>query len=249
MHQLGIPKEDIIQVPKDSPASKRYIWIENEVVNGVSVGPGLFDLPTSFRSYLDHPHATELLAPSLGKILSVTDQPHLWDMGSYQAAGRFLQGRKARIVDESLDAFLQKRFPPFVAHYLGTALAHGACAADSRFLSAATAFPELYRLDTFGEGSLAMGAIMRRLVPWAWRRANPAEAARRALQAGDWFDFLKDADAFTFRQGIATLVDALVAHLLECDNVRLRPGVEVEHIGFSPRWNVRVLPSRLPPVR
>jgi protoporphyrinogen/coproporphyrinogen III oxidase len=142
--------------------------------------------------------------------------------------------------DESVDSFFSRRFGDAFARTLGSALVHGIYAADSRQLSVRAAFPALRESEARGNGSVVWGE----LGPPAWF----GEAARRKRQQlkaleedenwdlGDpladpeWEARVRAAALFSFRDGMETLVRALVEALKGFPYVTLRNGMVVRKV-------------------
>ncbi len=137
--------------------------------------------------------------------------------------------------DESVDSFLARRFGDAFARTLGSALVHGIHAADSRALSVRAAFPALCALESRGKGSVVWGA----LGPPAWfgngndnDNTSESQVQEEGWEGdGEWEARLRaEAALFSFREGVETLVRALVGALRGLPNVALRSGVAVRGI-------------------
>ena len=133
--------------------------------------------------------------------------------------------------DESVDSFLARRFGDALARTLGSALVHGIHAADSRALSVRAAFPALCALEARGKGSVVWGA----LGPPAWFGNNNDDSTSESQSQGDgeceWEARLRaEAALFSFREGVETLVRALVGALRGLPNVALWSGAAVRGI-------------------
>ncbi|KAI9510301.1 hypothetical protein F5148DRAFT_605035 [Russula earlei] len=145
--------------------------------------------------------------------------------------------------DESVDTFLSRRFGEAFARTLGSALVHGIYAADSRLLSVRAAFPALRASEARGNGSVVWGELGP--PAWfGWRAAEArAELSTREEGGGEDDDddddegedatsvdrewearFRANAALFSFREGMETLVHALVRALRGFPNVTLRSG-------------------------
>ena len=138
--------------------------------------------------------------------------------------------------DESVDSFLSRRFGDAFARTLGSALVHGIYAADSRVLSVRAAFPVLRESEARGKGSVVWGE----LGPPAWFGGKAQSQARakeeEEEEEEDGIDrewearFRTLAALFSFREGMETLVRALVEALRGFPNVTLRCGAVVRGI-------------------
>jgi protoporphyrinogen oxidase len=136
-----------------------------------------------------------------------------------------------------VDSFLSRRFGDAFARTLGSALVHGIYAADSRVLSVRAAFPVLRESEARGKGSVLWGE----LGPPAWfgvggRRKAQVKAEAEEEEEGEGVDreweahFRTSAALFSFREGMETLVRALVEALRGFPNVTLRCGAVVRGI-------------------
>ena len=139
--------------------------------------------------------------------------------------------------DESVDSFLSRRFGDAFARTLGSALVHGIYAADSRVLSVRAAFPVLRESEARGKGSVVWGE----LGPPAWFGVGGRRKAQVKAEEGEdeeeegvdreWeAHFRTSAALFSFKDGVETLVRALVQALRGFPNVTLRCGAVVRGI-------------------
>jgi protoporphyrinogen/coproporphyrinogen III oxidase len=144
--------------------------------------------------------------------------------------------------DESVDSFFSRRFGHEFARTLGSALVHGIYAADSRQLSVRAAFPTLRESEARGNGSVVWGEIG----PAAWFGEAARQKRFKALkededeeweitgggpgEEGEWERNVRAAALFSFREGIETLVRALVDALNGFSNVTLRSGSVVRRV-------------------
>ena len=137
--------------------------------------------------------------------------------------------------DESVDSFLSRRFGDAFARTLGSALVHGIYAADSRVLSVRAAFPVLRESEARGKGSVVWGE----LGPSAWwvgKAQAQAQGEEEEEEEEDGIDreweaqFRTLAALFSFKEGMETLVRALVKALRGFPNVTLRCGAVVRGI-------------------
>jgi oxygen-dependent protoporphyrinogen oxidase len=149
--------------------------------------------------------------------------------------------------DESVDSFFSRRFGDAFARTLGSAFVHGIYAADSRVLSVRAAFPVLRESETRGKGSVVWGELGPPAWFASWGQGAAAAAARpegdgevesdevlgEAVVDPDpeWEKrFRASAALFSFKEGMETLVRALVKALRGFPNVTLRSGAAVRGI-------------------
>ena len=136
--------------------------------------------------------------------------------------------------DESVDSFFSRRFGDAFARTLGSAFVHGVYATDSRLLSVRAAFPVLRESETRGRGSVVWGE----LGPPAWfagwgqqgAGARPEGVEVQGVDPGWEKRFRASAALFSFKEGMETLVRALVQALRGFPNVTLRSGAAVRGV-------------------
>jgi protoporphyrinogen oxidase len=132
--------------------------------------------------------------------------------------------------DESVDSFFSRRFGESFARTLGSALIHGIYAADSRQLSLLATFPQLRTSEARGNGSVIWGE----LGPPAWWKANAEEEEEKWEGDPEWETrFRRTAALFSFKEGMETLVRALVEALRRFPNVVLWNDTAVRRIGID----------------
>lgn len=134
--------------------------------------------------------------------------------------------RPPSIMDESVDSFFTRRFGADFARVLGSALVHGIYAADSRQLSVRAAFPSMWEAEERGAGSVIMGELGPRAWISASRRSREAKARAEAeaWELGKDAAFekqLKGAALISFKDGMESLIDGLLASLRRLPNVSL----------------------------
>ena len=135
--------------------------------------------------------------------------------------------------DESVDSFFSRRFGDAFARTLGSALIHGIYATDSRQLSLLATFPQLRRSETRGNGSVVWGELGP---PAWWPNAKSHEDVVEEKWEGDpeWETmFMRTAALFSFKEGMETLVRALVEALRRFPNVALWNDTTVRRIGID----------------
>lgn len=135
--------------------------------------------------------------------------------------------------DESVDSFFSRRFGDAFARTLGSALIHGIYATDSKRLSLLATFPQLRTSEMRGNGSVVWGE----LGPSAWwLNAYNAKSNEEEKWEGDpeWETrFGRTAALFSFKEGMETLVRALVEALRRFPNVVLWNDTAVRRIGID----------------
>ncbi|KAH7886889.1 hypothetical protein F5I97DRAFT_1071230 [Phlebopus sp. FC_14] len=210
IHLLDL-SPSLITVPKTSLTAKnRFLHIPGSA--GIHRVPSSFsDLITSFGTSNAH----------LGRVLlsSVINEPlKRWN-------------RPPGAEDESVDEFLSRRFGENFSRIFGSALAHGIYAADARTLSLRSAFPSLWEAEERGRGSIVLGLL------------RPPDSSQlkdddATYELGGIQDTMRDVSVYSFTDGLATLVRALVRSLRENPNVCMYGGVDVMGLRINP-WNKR----------
>ncbi|KAI0066873.1 Protoporphyrinogen oxidase [Artomyces pyxidatus] len=179
--------------------------------------PGLSPLPSSLLSVFTTPLGRLVLSSVKSEMFTPYNRP-------------------ADITDESVDAFFSRRFGAVFARTLGSALVHGIYGADSRKLSIRAAFPSMWVSEEIGKGSIVWGEIG----PPAWFGAGQRKAEAKikedeeAWELGtnaDWSRQVARAAIISFKDGLETIVTALVSALEGFDNVTLRKETEVLSLG------------------
>lgn len=132
--------------------------------------------------------------------------------------------RPSDITDESVDSFLIRRFGEPFARTFGSAMVHGIYAADSRFLSVRAAFPIVWDAEENGGGSVIRGLLSK----------NEKSDAAVDYVLGNMVTAMDDVSVFSFREGIRTLIDALVLELKRNPKVQLQSGVGVTSLRLNP---------------
>ncbi|KZT25657.1 Protoporphyrinogen oxidase [Neolentinus lepideus HHB14362 ss-1] len=158
---------------------------------------GLAQLPSSFTSLLTSP-LSWLIVPAIAR------EP-------FKASNR-----PNGATDESFDSFLSRRFGPEFARCLGSALVHGVYAADSRQLSTRAAFPSIWIAEERGNGSIIQGFLR-----------NTGTSEEPTYDLGTIEATMKGVSVYSFKNGMYSLVDALLKALNSRPNVRLLPNTAI----------------------
>lgn len=153
---------------------------------------GLQSIPSSLVSILTSPLRSVLLPAVLREPLRRANRPKGCD-------------------DESVDAFLTRRFGGSFARTFGSALVHGIYAADSQQLSVRAAFPTMWEAEERGRGSVVRGLLF----------SSIKSDEGRAYELGDTLDMMRGVSVYSFRNGMDTLTRSLEQF------IRSRPGVRV----------------------
>ena len=140
--------------------------------------------------------------------------------------------------DESVDAFLTRRFGPKVARIFGSALVHGIYAADSRRLSVRAAFPSLWEAEDRGKGSVITGIVR-----------TPKPANNDDLDIGNLSAVMSNASVFSFQNGLSTISTSL-SQTLSSSNVSLSLNnkvieLQAQEVGIkvNPYTNLKNIPN------
>lgn len=195
----------LVLTPKSSPAAKnRFLYMSPPDGNGLKALPSspidLFISPFFFTlvsSVLTErywpPNRTQPVPVSEEQKVSLLSQMKVYD-------------------DESVDAFLTRRFGAKVARLFGSSLVHGIYAADSRRLSLRAAFPSLWEAEDLGRGSVISGIL----------RKKGSTAHPEAFDTGKIQDVVADASVFSFQHGMSELSSALMKSLSSASSVDVR---------------------------
>ncbi|PWN47109.1 Protoporphyrinogen oxidase [Violaceomyces palustris] len=221
----------LLTVPKTaSSAQNRFIYYPSSLAKLPSTLPSLlvalFKLPF-IRS----------LVPSLLKEPWVPSR-FARPASESKAEQERLRARE-RLDDESVDAFVARRFGPSLAANLVSAVIHGIYAGDSRRLSVRSVLPSLW------EAERTHGSVLRSVIPPTrnkrYRQATAAEAAekqkkeQRAMEATRRLDAelvkrMQGTSVYSFPGGLQEIVDALQVELSKSPNVEIRTGAAASSI-------------------
>jgi oxygen-dependent protoporphyrinogen oxidase len=117
--------------------------------------------------------------------------------------------RPKDIKDESLDAFMTRRFGEPFARTFGSALVHGIYATDSRNLSVRAAFPSLWAAEERGWGSVIRGFL----------RPSAPSLSLQDYELGETPQLMRGVSVYSFRDGMQAITNALERHLSDRSNV------------------------------
>ncbi len=231
-------RSEVICTPRASPAARnRFLH--------VPLTKGLQPLPSSLLSLFTLPLGRLVLKSVLAEPFTPANRPgsqHTPPLSPPSSpsgaptipdtAGTVDEDTEDEDEDESVDSFFSRRFGEAFARTLGSALIHGIYAADSRQLSLLAAFPQLRTSETRGNGSVIWGE----LGPPAWFGRSQFGGGEEDEWEGDreWETrFGRAAALFSFREGMETLVRALVEALQGFPNVVLWSNTAVRKIGID----------------
>ncbi|KAF8137439.1 hypothetical protein EV363DRAFT_1156281 [Boletus edulis] len=199
----------LLTVPKSAPAAKnRFLYIHGS--------QGIHRIPSSPLEAI-----SSLLAPNahLGRTL----------LSSLLREPLKQRNRPLGIDDESVDDFFTRRFGAEFARLFGSALVHGIYAADSRKLSLRATFPSMWDAEERGRGSALLGFL---------RAPTPSQLTENtSYDLGDLQGKMRDVSVFTFKDGMGTLVNALVSYLRKQPNVHMYSGVRIMSLRLNSRNN------------
>lgn len=125
--------------------------------------------------------------------------------------------------DESVDAFLTRRFGAKIARQFGSALVHGVYAADSRLLSVRSTFPSLWDAEDRGTGSVISGIL----------RTKKNATEEETFDTGDLMPTMAKVSVFSFKDGMKVLPGSLLDRLQKSPNVDVRLSTKIT--ALSPR--------------
>jgi oxygen-dependent protoporphyrinogen oxidase len=143
--------------------------------------------------------------------------------------------RPTHIKDESLDAFMTRRFGESFARTFGSALVHGIYATDSRNLSVRAAFPSLWAAEERGWGSVVRGFL----------RPSVSDLSLQNYDLGETPQLMRGVSVYSFRDGMQAITDALEHQLSEHPNVHILRNTSVTSLQLNQDKIFQV--RRLPP--
>ncbi|KAF8504816.1 protoporphyrinogen oxidase [Russula emetica] len=211
VHLLDL-RSEVICTPRSSPAARnRFLHVPHPHTQT----QGLQPLPYSLLSLFTLPLGRLVLRSVLAELFTPANRPPVDD-------------------DESVDSFFSRRFGDAFARTLGSALIHGIYATDSRQLSLLATFPQLRTSEMRGNGSVIWGELGP--PAWWWKANTKSQEEEEEKWEGDpeWeTTFRRSAALFSFKEGMETLVRALVEALRRFPNVVLWNGTAVRRIGID----------------
>lgn len=120
----------------------------------------------------------------------------------------FGDARDESLRDESVSSFFNRRFrSPDITNNIISAVIHGIYAGDIDRLSVKSLFRSLWEIER-NEGSLLLGSIMREREQKQNPHDSPVSGSANIIPPS-LVPLTKNARAFSFRQGISTLSEAL----------------------------------------
>ncbi|KAJ3152087.1 oxygen-dependent protoporphyrinogen oxidase [Geranomyces michiganensis] len=197
VHKLGLENK-VLTTSKTSPAAiNRYIYSNNQL-HHLPTSP--FDLLNPFKS------KSPLLR---GLLVALLREPFI---------------KPATLPDESIHAFVSRRFSPSIADNLVSAVLHGIYAGNAKELSVRSAMPILWEAER-KHGSVGRGLMAPPTPVSPAQRAQRAAAAAASVpdKAADEFVRRVQASAsiYSFKDGMQTLTEALHRDLEGKGNVDL----------------------------
>ena len=232
---------EVIYTHRASPAARnRFLHVQ-----GLGLGLGLQPLPSSLLSLFTLPLGRLVLRSVLAEPFIPANGPRSSSPLPSPPSDVPTTTNRAEAdddvdVDESVDSFFSRRFGDAFARTLGSALIHGIYAADSRRLSLLATFPQLRASETRGNGSVIWGELGP--PAWWWKKNAFDDNAKSQSQEEEekwegireWeTGFGRTAALFSFKEGMETLVRALVEALRRFPNVVLWNGTAVHRIGID----------------
>lgn len=169
---------------------------------------GLTPLPNSLLSTIRSPLNALLMRAILGEIFRI-----------HRKRGSVAVSELERHDDMSVDSFLSLHFGPQFARILGSALIHGIYATDSRLVSMRAAFPSLFQMaGEQGTDSIIVGTLKSVL---GFANRDDSQTIRSPYECGNLEERMRDASVYSFRDGLATLTNALESHIARARNVSI----------------------------
>ncbi|KAJ3146190.1 hypothetical protein HDU89_006331 [Geranomyces variabilis] len=225
VHELGLENQ-VFTTAKTSPAAiNRYIYSNNQL-HHLPTSP--FDLLNPFKS------TSPLLR---GLLLALLREPFI---------------KPSTLPDESIHAFVSRRFSPAMADNLVSAVLHGIYAGNAKELSVRSAMPILWEAER-KHGSVGRGLM----APPPRLPASPTLQGSAAVAPAEPVDKAADefvrrvqasASIYSFKDGMQTLTEALHRDLEGTDNVKLLRG-EVKQIRLGPTSEITFFETQLPPLK
>ncbi|MCJ1406170.1 oxygen-dependent protoporphyrinogen oxidase [Ptychographa xylographoides] len=154
------------------------------------------------------------------------------------------RSRPEDLRDESVGAFISRRFGSDVADNIVSAVIHGIYAGDIYQLSAKSILGKLYKVEesydtvlfgTYGESIRDDPLVpLREKQLMASLRSQTMQQDAGPLTELGIFDRIKKSSVYTFKKGIGQLADALEATLNEIPNVTILKNTPIEALELVP---------------
>lgn len=218
---------DLIVTPSTSPAAQnRYIYYPDRLVRMPTPKPKLsfgqnFD---SFVNTMKEPVFNKFIPGMVKDVFTPPRHPTEW------------------AEDESVADFIGRRFGPNIANNIVSAVFHGIYAGDIDRLSAQTLLGSVRNLEggIGGIGGLVSGGVTASLISRSISKTNSRNLddfmAIDVMPAGpelvrrqqDLEVLAAGATTFTFKRGVAQLIEALIASLEASGKVHFRMNTDVK---------------------
>jgi len=169
--------------------------------------------------------------PSPSSILSLLTSPLSGQIYNGLQRDFWTAYNRPDVEDESVDAFFTRRFGPEFARIFASALVHGIYAMDSRKLSLRAAFPMLWNAEDYGGGSVLWGTLKP-------KPKGPVDDSVPYDLGSSLPELMKDVAVYSFKDGLSTLSNALVAALKSRSNVEIRTGDPVSSVNLNGPFKV-----------
>lgn len=219
--------KDLIVTPSTSPAAQnRYIYYPDRLVRVPAPKPDLSfgENVDNFVNSLKEPVFSKLLSGIAKDVFAPPRHPTEWAK------------------DESVADFIGRRFGPNVANNLVSAVYHGIYAGDIDRLSAQTLLGSIRNLEggIGGVGGLVSGGVTASLISRSISKTKTRSMddfmAIDVMPAGpelmrhqhDLEALAAGATTFTFKRGVAQLIEALIASLKASGKVSFRMNTEIK---------------------
>jgi oxygen-dependent protoporphyrinogen oxidase len=222
MARLGMGP-DIVATSTRSPAARnRYIYYPDHLVRMPGPVPGVGILRNLFNNFS-----------------SLLTEPIFKGIFHGMLAEPAVDPRPSAVEDESVGAFITRRFGEPVAENLVSAFLHGIYAGNLYKLSARTLFPQLWHLETMDTG--VVGSLFDNM--WNGRSLVSYEQLNFLVQISqskppgqelvDLLRPLTGASVYTFKRGISQLITRLESALRDAPNVTIKTDTIASSMHFE----------------
>ncbi|KAI8988420.1 protoporphyrinogen oxidase [Mycotypha africana] len=210
IHHLKLHEDDnLLCVPKTDPSAQhRYIYYKDKINT----------VPTGIASLLTHK------PPPVFKSVISAGILELFRPSRFNSQGELKDPNGA---DETIYAFMKRRFNEHTAINLLGALGHGIYAGDIKELSVKSTMRFLYEAERV-HGSVVKSMILGNKNTGSMRERGLAVRSRNADP--EWFGKMEKNSVIGFRDGLESLPRKLRAWLENCPNVEILTGEPVESI-------------------
>jgi oxygen-dependent protoporphyrinogen oxidase len=168
------------------------------------------------------------------QLWSLYSEPVFSGLGSAVFGEIFREKRPSDIEDESLGAFIERRFGgPDLANNLVSAVLHGIYAGDIWQLSTKSLLPKMWWMEEkFGSIARALSSRLNDKVDWMPEKDFELMKELKGKLISELDSHMGKASVFTFKRGIGQLATSMEDSLKSKPNVSLKPNQKIRSVAY-----------------